>query len=82
MRSDELISSAERTVFSAVCARNWRMRSGRCDLHAMVAVEVVVVVVVVDGRLSSWELGRVSMRSTHWLAGICAAIDVVVVVVV
>lgn len=57
------------------------MRSGRCDLHAMVAVEVVVVVVV-DGRLSSWELGRVSMRSTHWLAGICAAIDVVVVVVV
>lgn len=60
------------------------MRSGRCDLHAMVAVEVVVVVVVVvvDGRLSSWELGRVSMRSTHWLAGICAAIDVVVVVVV
>lgn len=49
----------------------------------MVAVEeVVVVVVVVDGRLSSWELGRVSMRSTHWLAGICAAIDVVVVVVV
>lgn len=60
------------------------MRSGCCDLHAMVAVEVVVVVVVVvvDGRLSSWELGRVSMRSTHWLAGICAAIDVVVVVVV
>lgn len=60
------------------------MRSGSCDLHAMVAVEVVVVVVVVvvDGRLSSWELGRVSMRSTHWLAGICAAIDVVVVVVV
>lgn len=59
------------------------MRSGSCDLHAMVAVEVVVVVVVVvDGRLSSWELGRVSMRSTHWLAGICAAIDVVVVAVV
>lgn len=57
------------------------MRSGSCDLHATVAVEVVVVVVV-DGRLSSWELGRVSMRSTHWLAGICAAIDVVVVVVV
>lgn len=56
------------------------MRSGSCDLHAMVAVEEVVV--VVDGRLSSWELGRVSMRSTHWLAGICAAIDVVVVVVV